>query len=112
MVQIYFLYTGRRDRLTNITYPISEAIVQEQYINLNSDLADDLNLLQEILQDDEPAYILAKQDHVPQWLLITYVPETARIKDKVGSAVSSLQSVHYLRVINSLRCYTHPRVLP
>ena len=52
---------------------------------VQNDFSADLNLLQDILEDDVPAYVLAKLDDPPsQWLAITYVPDTAKVRDKVS----------------------------
>lgn len=59
-----------------------------------STLADDLekqkdeNVLQ--LDDNVPAYILARLDEPisDAWLAISYVPDTAKVRDKVCPALS------------------------
>ena len=44
-----------------------------------------MDRLAELVQDDVPAYILARQDDPPtDWLAIFYVPDTAKIRDKVA----------------------------
>ncbi|KAJ1309790.1 hypothetical protein OPQ81_006555 [Rhizoctonia solani] len=43
---------------------------------------DDLPQLQGILEDDIPAYILAHTEG-PNWLFISYVPDTAKVRDKM-----------------------------
>jgi len=51
---------------------------------LEGTLLDDLPQLQDILLDDTPAYVLARLDDSPsQWLAISYVPDTAKVRDKV-----------------------------
>lgn len=63
-----------------------ESLVHDQSLPAQGDFDVDLLKLQdsEILQDDVPAYILARLDHYPsQWLAIFYVPESAKVKDKM-----------------------------
>lgn len=65
---------------------LPEFIVLDSTTPRQSDLSADLNLLQDILEDDIPAYVLAKLDDSPsQWLAITYVPDSAKVRDKVKS---------------------------
>ncbi|GJJ12117.1 hypothetical protein Clacol_006358 [Clathrus columnatus] len=42
----------------------------------------------DILEENNPAYILAKEDGSSQWLLITYVPDTAKVREKMLYASS------------------------
>lgn len=48
-------------------------------------MASDFTKLKEILEDNVPAYMLAKLDGTAGWLFISYVPDTAKVRDKVGS---------------------------
>ncbi|ELU44789.1 cofilin/tropomyosin-type actin-binding domain-containing protein [Rhizoctonia solani AG-1 IA] len=48
---------------------------------------DDLPQLQDILEDDIPAYILAFTEG-SKWLFISYVPDTAKVRDKMVYASS------------------------
>ncbi|GAB1517727.1 Twinfilin-1 [Rhizoctonia solani] len=48
---------------------------------------DDLPQLQDILEDDIPAYILAYTEG-SKWLFISYVPDTAKVRDKMVYASS------------------------
>jgi len=59
-------------------------------------------LLSDILEDNIPAYILARLDNpVSEWLAIFYVPETAKVKDKMlyastrNSLTKFLGSAHF-----------------
>lgn len=55
-------------------------------LDASGSLQDDLLKLQQddVLQDDVPAYILARLDEPPtEWLAISYVPDSAKIRDKV-----------------------------
>lgn len=46
---------------------------------------EDLVKLQDVdvLQDDSPAYVLAKLDSLSDWMAISYVPDSAKVRDKV-----------------------------
>ena len=47
-------------------------------------LEQDLNNLASILDDNVPAYILVRLDDPPsEWLAVFYVPDTAKVRDKV-----------------------------
>ena len=37
----------------------------------------------DVLQDDSPAYVLAKLDPPSDWIAISYVPDSAKVRDKV-----------------------------
>lgn len=37
----------------------------------------------DVLQDDSPAYVLAKLDSLSDWMAISYVPDSAKVRDKV-----------------------------
>ena len=51
-------------------------------------LEGDLNQLQDLLKDDIPAYILSRQD--AGWAIISYVPDTAKVRDKVNLIINML----------------------
>jgi len=59
--------------------------VHDRSVSAEGTLLEDLKLLQDpsLLEDNVPAYILARQDESTDWLVIYYVPETAKIRDKV-----------------------------
>jgi hypothetical protein len=64
----------------------AESLVHDLSIPIEGTLIQDLEKLQnnDVLQDDMPAYILAKLDEPStDWLAIYYVPETAKVRDKV-----------------------------
>lgn len=68
---------------------IAESIVLDHTVCAQGDLFADLNQLQDILEDHVPAYVLARLDDPPtQWLAISYVPDTAKVRDKVRSNLS------------------------
>jgi hypothetical protein len=63
-----------------------EQLVHNKSIPVAGTLLDDLIQLSgnEILEDDVPAYLLVRMDVEDEWLVVFYVPETARVRDKVG----------------------------
>lgn len=58
------------------------------------DLASDLSQLDGILVQDVPAYILARLDTGNEWLFISYVPDIAKVRDKVRYIVT-LRDIQY-----------------
>jgi twinfilin-like protein len=54
------------------------------------DFTGDLEQLQDILSDSSPAYVLARFDEpqAQEWLAISYVPDTAKVRDKMLYASS------------------------
>jgi twinfilin-like protein len=65
-----------------------ESLVLDHSIPVSGTLEEDLNVLQDdtILQDNTPAYILAKLDQPSaDWLAIYFVPDNAKVRDKVRS---------------------------
>ncbi|KAJ7632156.1 hypothetical protein FB45DRAFT_911660 [Roridomyces roridus] len=66
-----------------------ESLVHELSVPLRGSFQEDFAQLNEILQDDAPAYIMAKLDDPPaEWLAIYYVPDTAKVRDKMLYASS------------------------
>ncbi|KAJ3799410.1 hypothetical protein GGU11DRAFT_870729 [Lentinula aff. detonsa] len=62
----------------------NESIVYDQSIPIEGSLTEDLPKLQDLLQDDVPAYILVKlDDPATDWLAIYYVPDSAKVRDKM-----------------------------
>ncbi|KAJ3728671.1 hypothetical protein C8R42DRAFT_706999 [Lentinula raphanica] len=62
----------------------NESLVHDQSIPIEGSFIDDLVKLQELLQDDVPAYVLAKLDEPStDWLAIYYVPDSAKVRDKM-----------------------------
>ncbi|KAG9078335.1 Twinfilin-1 [Ceratobasidium sp. UAMH 11750] len=59
----------------------NESLVPDETIPTGSDeFIQDLTKLQEILQDDVPAYVLVRIDAADNtWLFISYVPDTAKV---------------------------------
>jgi twinfilin len=63
---------------------LTEALVIDATVPPLSTLANDLNRLQSLLDDNVPAYVLARLDDPPSaWLAVHYVPDTASVRDKV-----------------------------
>ncbi|KAL0580426.1 Twinfilin-1 [Marasmius crinis-equi] len=63
-----------------------ESLIHDLSIPIEGTLQEDLEKLQDnsILQDDAPAYVLTKLDDPPsEWLAIYYVPDTAKVRDKM-----------------------------
>lgn len=61
-----------------------ESLVPVASIDISGTFDDDLALLQNHLEEDVPCYILARLDDPPsEWLVITYVPDAAKVKQKV-----------------------------
>lgn len=72
--------------LLGIEHVHTEILIPEATYEQSGSFDEDLDKLQDILADDEPAYILARLDGdgtASQWLAINYVPESARVRDKV-----------------------------
>lgn len=67
------------------TYP--ESLVHDLSIEINGSFQEDLKNLQDedVLPKDFSAYILAKLDAPsPDWMIVSYVPDNAKVRDKVG----------------------------
>ncbi|KAJ7739677.1 hypothetical protein DFH07DRAFT_76833 [Mycena maculata] len=65
----------------------NESLVHDLSIPTRGSLQEDLAQLQdsdEILEENTPAYLLTKLDDPPaEWLAIYYVPDTAKVRDKM-----------------------------
>ncbi|KAH7927091.1 actin depolymerizing protein [Leucogyrophana mollusca] len=62
----------------------NESLVPVTALNVSGSLDEDLIHLQDILEENEPAYILTRLDEPSsEWLAINYVPESARVRDKM-----------------------------
>jgi twinfilin-like protein len=61
----------------------AESLVHTDSIDGSSTLDEDFELLQTKIQEDAPAYILARLDDGRGWLAISYVPDSAKVRDKV-----------------------------
>lgn len=83
----------------------AEALIPDLTIPISGTLLEDLEKLQstDVLKDDVPAYILTKLDDPPaEWLAIFYVPDTAKVRDKVRECPSLL--VPFLILISDAVC--------
>ncbi|KAG6850597.1 hypothetical protein H0H93_011265 [Arthromyces matolae] len=69
----------------------NEQLIHDLIIPAAASFEEDLSLLPDILDDDVPAYILAKVAP-SDWLAISYVPDSAKVRDKMlyASSRSSL----------------------
>lgn len=62
-----------------------ESLVLDRSIDIAGSFQEDLALLQDILSDNDPAYVLAKLDPPStDWTAFFFVPDTAQVRDKVG----------------------------
>jgi twinfilin len=73
----------------------TESLVVDSAIPISATFQDDLACLQDesVLPIDSPAYILAKLDDSPDWLAIFYVPDNAKIRDKVRLSQQSTRDL-------------------
>lgn len=84
----------------------NEALVTDATIPLSSTLENDLNRLQSLLDDNIPAYVLVRLDDPPSaWLAVHYVPDSAKIRDKMiyastrNSVTKSLGATNFVDTI-------------
>ncbi|KAH9934699.1 actin depolymerizing protein [Fomitopsis serialis] len=80
----------------------NESLVPDESIPPSGTLEQDLDRLNSIVDDDIPAYVLVRLDDPPsEWLAIYYVPETAKVRDKMLYAATrtaltkSLGAAHF-----------------
>lgn len=63
----------------------NESLVPAVTIPPTGTFQQDLDKLADVLEDDIPAYILARTDKPgSDWLVIYYVPDTSKVRDKVS----------------------------
>jgi twinfilin-like protein len=87
----------------------NEALVTDTTVPPSSTLENDLNSLQSLLDDNVPAYVFVRLDDPPTaWLAIHYVPDTARVRDKVPPSDITSFALGPLRLA---RCFTPLRVM-
>ncbi|CDO72895.1 hypothetical protein BN946_scf185002.g80 [Trametes cinnabarina] len=80
----------------------NESLVPSHTVAPSGTLEEDLDRLTDILDDDVPAYVLVRLDN-PQseWLAVYYVPDTAKVRDKMlyaatrNTLTKSLGSAHF-----------------
>ena len=64
----------------------TETLVPDGTISISGSFEEDLDNLQANLEENVPMYILARFDDLSSgWLAISYVPDTAQVRDKVSS---------------------------
>jgi len=75
--------TSRSIRFLKISIR-NESLVADESVPPSGTLGEDLDKLGDLLEDDLPAYVLVRLDE-PQtdWLAVFYVPETAKVRDKM-----------------------------
>ncbi|KAI0065422.1 actin depolymerizing protein [Artomyces pyxidatus] len=62
----------------------NESLVPENTLPPSGSLESDLNELQTLLEDNVPAYVLVRLDDPPtSWLAVHYVPDSAKVRDKM-----------------------------
>ncbi|KZT68163.1 actin depolymerizing protein [Daedalea quercina L-15889] len=62
----------------------NESLVPDETIPPSGTLEQDLDRLNAIVEDDIPAYVLVRFDAPPsEWLAIYYVPDSAKVRDKM-----------------------------
>ena len=86
----------------------NESLVPAATIPPSGTFQQDLDKLAEVVEDNVPAYILARTDKPgSDWLAIFYVPDTSKIRDKV-SFDSSIESGALMntRSLDALRIYS------
>ncbi|KAJ7349164.1 hypothetical protein DFH08DRAFT_864589 [Mycena albidolilacea] len=74
----------------------NESLVHDLSVPVRGSLEEDLGQLDEIIHEDIPAYLLTKLDDSTEWLVIYYVPDTAKVRDKMlyaSSRASLLKSL-------------------
>lgn len=71
----------------------TEQLVHELSIPVEGSLEEDLLKLQDdqILEDTVPTNLLIRLDNPAEWLAVYYVPDSAKIRDKVRHKVSRVR---------------------
>ena len=81
-----------------LTFAHTDSVVHDLSIEIKASFEDDLQHLQDehVLPKDFPAYILAKLDAPSlDWVIVSYVPDTAKVRDKVRSYILSSKGEVY-----------------
>ncbi|OCH95057.1 actin depolymerizing protein [Obba rivulosa] len=80
----------------------NESLVPDGAFPPSGSLEEDLDKLETILEDDIPAYVLVRLDDPPsEWLAVFYVPDNAKVRDKMlyaatrNTLTKSLGSTHF-----------------
>ncbi|KAI0093581.1 actin depolymerizing protein [Irpex rosettiformis] len=75
--------TSRSVRFIKVSIK-NESLVTDKSIPPSGTFEEDLDKLADLVQDDIPAYILARQDNPhTDWLAVFYVPDSAKVRDKM-----------------------------
>ena len=72
--------------LLSLTFTYPESLVHDFSIEIKGSFQEDLQTLQDedVLPKDRSAYVLAKLDAPsPDWMIVFYVPDNAKVRDKV-----------------------------
>ena len=80
---------------TSLTFTYPESLVHDLSIGIKGSFQEDLQNLQDedVLPNDRSAYVLAKLDAPsPDWMIVFYVPDNAKVRDKVGFYISMMMS--------------------
>lgn len=76
--------------------PFSESLVADGVKPRSGSLLADLEHLQNFVEDNVPAYLLVRLDTTAsEWLAISYVPDSAKVRDKVCNYVLSPRLTEY-----------------
>ena len=70
----------------SLTFTYPESLVHDLSIEIKGSLQEDLLILQDedVLPKDISAYVLAKLDAPSlDWMIVSYVPDNAKVRDKV-----------------------------
>ncbi|KAI0372856.1 actin depolymerizing protein [Pilatotrama ljubarskyi] len=80
----------------------NESLVPSDTVAPSGTLQEDLDKLGDILEDNVPAYVLVRLDDPPtEWLAVYYVPDSAKVRDKMlyaatrNTLTKSLGSAHF-----------------
>lgn len=66
-----------------------ESLVHDESIPSGGTFQEDLAKLQSVVEDNTPAYILGRLNDPPsEWIVISYVPDSAKVRDKVNPVYS------------------------
>ena len=72
----------------------TESLIPVTSVSVSGTLDDDLALLQDHLEEKVPCYVLARLDNPPsEWLIISYVPDAAQVRQKVIASLDRIARV-------------------
>ena len=94
--------------ISTISLSHTESLVHDVSINVHGSFEEDLAALQDIVEDDIPVYLLVRlDDPSSDWLMIYYVPDSAKVRDKVWLIISSAPHLFSLTMDILERCFMH-----